>query len=160
VARTVGNGAPDAAGIQVRLQTPGLTTAWSGDTAGCPPDATFEGGTETVLTSLILRTEPSTAGASGAFVDQDGDSCALPLGSAGFGAGAPPAGPIVVPAGAAASPAPYGGGPSMSAAIGQVFSGLGAAGFDIGFVAVTPNGAIATAPAGECTCTATPGCPE
>jgi hypothetical protein len=160
VVRTVGNGAADSNGIHIRLQTPGLTTAWSGDDDGCPTTATFDGGAETVLTSLILRTEPSTAGATGAWVDMDADACALPVGSAGFGNGAPNAGPVNATTATAAAPAPYGGGPSRSAAIGQVFSGLAAAGFDIGFVALTPNGALSVAPADTCSCTPTAGCPE
>src|SRR6185295_4000626 len=120
VVRTLGNGSFDAAGIHFRFVTPELSTAWSGDNAGCPSTATFDAG-ETLLTQLVLQAEPSTAGATGKFEDMNGDSCKRAGG--GF-AGSPGDGPVTVGP-PTVSPMPYGGGDSVSVAIGPVFSGGG-----------------------------------
>jgi len=155
IVRTVGNGTPDASGIQIRLQTPGLSTAWFNDNQGCPPDATFDTG-ESLASQLILATEPTTAGASAGFVDMNGDGCA----SAGSNfTGTPTSrGPYTIGA-PAVLPLPYGGTAFRTAAAGLVFSG--GVLHDIGFIAITPTGApTVVTPAQTCTCNPTPGCPE
>src|SRR5439155_971852 len=84
--------------------------------------------------------EPTTAGATGAFVDLNGDGCRR------VGAGftnlptPPPDGPYTVPGtGPAVLPMPYGGGKFRTATVGAAFSGASPL-FDVGFVAIRPPG--------------------
>ena len=154
-----GNGSADTSGIHFRMLTPGLSTTWS-DTQGCGPDATFDAG-EALINQLNLAAEPTSAGATGAFVDLNGDTCKR----VGFGFnvsvnnndplrnGPYTVGPPTV------IPMPYGGGSFRTVAIGEVFSQAPL--FDIGFVAITPTAAPTfQGPAGSCTCPATRHCPE
>jgi len=164
-----GNGATDAAGIEIRYLTPGVATTWS-DSAGCPANATFDNG-EAPISQLPQAAEPSTAGATGAFVDLNKDGCRR------VGAGftnvpsppreqAAPGVPYTVeggPAGSATSAATamaYGGGKYRTVTIGAAFSGSSPL-FDVGFVAITPTGAPTfQAAGGSCTCPAVHTCPE
>ena len=165
IVRVLGNGSPDAAGIQYRLTTPELSTTWTdgqSPSGTCAAGSTYDDG-ELLVSQIILKAEPSTAGAAGQFVDMNGDSCKR----AGSGFIAPTNaetdGPITVP-GAPTGPArpqPYNGSSgSVAAAVSEVFSGPNSPIRDIGFVAITPNTAIVVAPATSCSCTVTPGCPE
>jgi len=158
VVRTVGNGMPDSNGIQYRLAVPSLSTTWT-DTqspAGtCIQGSIFEAD-ELLVTQLVLNAEFSTAGATGSFRDMNGDSCAAA--GAGFTSfnklgpftiGSPPA-----------APQPYDGSAGSTAvAAGLALSGGGPL-YDIGFLAVLPNGPITRAPAASCSCTPAAGCPE
>src|SRR5439155_153316 len=84
-----------------------------------------------------------------------GDMCTHA--GAGFSS-ASPDGPITVgPLPAAAIP--YGGGNSIPVAAGPVFSGSAPL-FDIGFIAITPNGSPTIVAPESCSCTPVPGCPE
>jgi hypothetical protein len=71
---------------------------------------------------------------------------------------ASPDGPITVAPPTAAA-IPYGGGNSIPVAAGPVFSGSPPL-FDIGFVAITPNGSPTIVAPESCSCTPVPGCPE
>ncbi len=154
VVRTVGNTQPDAPGIQYRITTPEMATVWSDSQNPCPPGSTYDTG-EMLVSQLVLNAEPTTAGATGAFADLNGDMCAHA--GAGF-SNASPDGPITVgPPPAAAIP--YGGGNSIPVAAGPVFSGSAPL-FDIGFIAITPNGSPTIVAPESCSCTPVPGCPE
>lgn len=158
IVRTVGDGFQDSPGIHYRLTTPQLSTAWSGE-ANCNASATFDGGAETILTQLVLQAEATTAGATGVFEDMNGDTCGRALGGSGFGSFGD--GPITL-GNPTIKPMPYGGGDSVSVAVGIVFSGPSAppVAKDLGFVAITPNLAPTVLPAETCMCNAAPGCPE
>ena len=161
----VGGGHHDADGIQVRLTTPELSTTWMDSQSPpgtCANGSTFDDG-ETLISQLVLQAQPTTAGASGSFVDLNGDGCKRA--GAGFisASNAATDGPITVgpaPSGPA-KPQPYDGSAgAVSAAVSEVFSGPNSPIGDIGFVAITPQQPIAVAPARTCTCTPTAGCPE
>src|SRR5207244_3155906 len=138
IVRTIGDGSPDAAGIQYRLTTPELSSTWSDgqSPAGtCANGSTYDDG-ELLVSQLILKAEPTTAGASGSFVDMNGDSCKR-AGSGFISASSPDTdGPITVP-GAPTGPAhpqPYDGSTgSVAAAVSVVFSGPNSPIRDIGF---------------------------
>jgi hypothetical protein len=151
IVRTIGDGSADPAGIHFRFVTPMLSTTWAADGQGCPTNATFDAG-ETLLTQLVLQAEPSSAGASARYVDMDADSCSF--------AGSGFSGPGPVDASAAATPQPYNGssGPT-NVAVGFALSGSFPL-FDIGFVAVIPNGAATVQTSQSCSCTPVTGCPE
>ena len=151
VVRTIGNGTPDANGIQYRFGVRILATSWT-DNQGCMPGATFDAG-ESLTTQLLLNAELSTAGATAAFTDMNGDGCAF------AGAGFTGAGPVTI-APPSVAPVPYAGGTSQAAAAGVALSGSGPLN-DIGFVAIVPNGAPTIVTRTQsCTCNPTPGCPE
>jgi hypothetical protein len=157
VTKTLGDGSSDAPGVHLRLNTPSLSTAWAGDTGGCPTTATFDPG-EFLLTQLPINTESTTAGARAAFVDSglDGDTCDR----AGQGFGTNGSGPVTIPSPPAA-PVPYAtGGGAVSVAASTIFSSQGLAGFDIGYIAVTSNSPITLQSPQACSCTPTAGCPE
>src|SRR5882724_4752541 len=154
VVRTVGNTQPDAPGIQYRITTPEMATVGSDSQNPCPSGSTYDTG-EMLVSQLVLNAEPTTAGATGAFADLNGDMCTHA--GAGFSS-ASPDGPITVgPLPAAAIP--YGGGNSIPVAAGPVFSGSAPL-FDIGFIAITPNGSPTIVAPESCSCTPVPGCPE
>ena len=115
------------------------------------------------MSQLVLKAEPTSAGASGAFVDMNGDGCRRA--GSGFIAPTNPDtdGPITVPGGAAGPlrPQSYDGtvGP-VTGAVSEVFSGPNSPIRDIGFVAITPNAPAVVVTARTCTCTPVAGCPE
>jgi hypothetical protein len=159
-----GDGNPDGAGINFRLITPELSTTWTDSQSppgSCSNGSTFDDG-EILVSQLLLKAEPSTAGASGQFSDLSGDSCARA--GQGFISSANPStnGPIVVSQSPGPlKPQPYNGSTgSVSGAVSVVFSGPNSPIKDIGFVAITPQLAITTTSAASCSCTITPGCPE
>jgi len=163
ITRTLGNSSPDANGIQYRLTTPELSTTWFDSQNPCPANSKFDGGSETLVSQLVLKAEPTTAGATGSFTDQNADGCKR-VGS-GFisPAAAATDGPITVPGAPTgpASPQPYDGSAgSVAAAVSEVFSGTNSPIRDIGFVAITPNQPAVVVPAVTCTCTPVAGCPE
>ena len=153
VVRTQGNGSSDIDGVQIRLSTPEMATVWQ-DVQDCPDGAIFETG-ELLVAQLPLNAEPSTAGASGRFQDLNGDGCARA--GSGFTT-ANQNGPITVGP-PTAQPASYTGSDSMGVAVGPVFSGAGPL-YDIGFVALTPNGPASVVANEACSCTPVAGCPE
>ena len=162
VVTTYGNGHPDANGIHYRLTTPELSTTWSdgqSPSGTCADGSKYDDG-ELLVSQLILKAEPTSAGATGAFVDLNGDGCKRA--GSGFAAGALD-GPITVgPSPGPLRPQPYDGSTgSVSAAVSEVFSGPNSPIRDIGFVAVTPQKPIARLSSTTgCSCTVVPGCPE
>jgi len=166
IVSTIGNGSPDAPGIHYRLTTPELSTTWSDSPDQSPPGTCVNGATydngELLVSQLILQAQPTTAGATGAFVDMNGDGCKRA--GAGFIASTNPAtdGPITVgPSPGPLRPQSYDGTQgAVSGAVSEVFSGPNSPIRDIGFVAITPNMPAVVVPARACSCTVVPGCPE
>jgi hypothetical protein len=164
IVRTIGNGAADAPGIHFRLITPELSTTWQdGQSPGgtCADGSKFDDG-EGLISQIVIKAEPTSAGASGAFVSlgPTGDTCKRA--GTGFTA-ALPDGPINVqgaPAGPARPQSYDGTVGSVTTAVSEVFSGPNSPIRDIGFVAITPNMPAAIVPPVACNCTITPGCPE
>ena len=164
ITSSIGNGSPDANGIHYRLTTPELSTTWTdgqSPSGSCANGSTFDDG-ELLVSQLVLQAQPTTAGASGQFVDLNGDGCKRA--GAGFISGTNPStdGPITVgPSPGPLRPQPYDGSAgAVSAAVSIVFSGPNSPIRDIGFVAITPQQPIATHSAVSCSCSPTPGCPE
>ena len=165
IVSTIGNNSPDTNGIQFRLTTPELSTTWTdgqSPSGTCANGSTYDDG-ELLVSQLVLKAEPTSAGASGAFVDMNGDGCRRA--GSGFIAPTNPDtdGPITVPGGAAGPlrPQSYDGtvGP-VTGAVSEVFSGPNSPIRDIGFVAITPNSPAVVVTARTCTCTPVAGCPE
>ena len=164
VVRTVGNGQPDVAGIHYRLAVPSVSTTWQDaqSPAGeCDQGSTFDDG-ELLVTQLVLNAEFTTAGATGSFADLNGDGCARA--GAGFTnfnrngpftLGSPPAMPQPYDASSCTPDSVC----SVAVAAGVALTGGGPL-FDVGFIAVLPNGPITRAPAESCSCTQSTGCPE
>src|SRR5439155_20931958 len=128
----------------------------------CANGSTYDDG-ELLVSQIVLKAEPTSAGASGAFVDMNGDGCRR----AGSGFIAPTHaetdGPITLPGGAAGPLRlqSYDGtvGP-VTGAVSDVFSGPNSPIRDIGFVAITPNQPGVVVPAITCSCTPVAGCPD
>src|SRR5207247_1681491 len=77
IVRTIGNSSPDTNGIQFRLTTPELSTTWTDGQSPpgtCADGSTYDDG-ELLVSQIVLKAEPTSAGASGAFVDMNGDGC-------------------------------------------------------------------------------------
>jgi len=162
IVETVGDGNPDADGIHFRLVTPEISTTWTdrqSPSGTCASGSTFDDG-ELLVSQIVIKAEPTSAGASGSFADLNGDGCKRA--GSGFATGIAD-GPITVP-GAPAGPArpqSYDGTTgSVTTAVSEVFSGSNSPIRDIGFVAITPNMPAVVVPAQACSCTVAPGCPE
>src|SRR5437870_9192670 len=127
-----------------------------------PNGSTYDDG-ELLVSQIVLKAEPTSAGASGSFVDMNGDGCRRA--GSGFIAPTNPDtdGPIAVPGAPAGplKPQSYDGtvGP-VTGAVSEVFSGPNSPIRDIGFVAITPNMPAVVVPTRACSCTVVPGCPE
>src|SRR5206468_2933141 len=96
IVETVGDGNPDADGIHFRLVTPELSTTWTdgqSPSGTCASGSTFDDG-ELLVSQIVIKAEPTSAGASGSFADLNGDGCKRA--GTGFTA-ALPDGPITVP---------------------------------------------------------------
>jgi len=165
IVRTVGGCPVDADGIHFRLVTPELSTTWTDGQSPpgtCANGSTYDDG-ELLVSQLILKAEPTTAGATGSFGDLNGDGCKRA--GAGFisATNSQTDGPIFVP-GAPTGPArpqSYDGTQgSVSAAVSEVFSGSNSPIRDIGFVAVTPQMPVVVVSPVSCSCTVQPDCPE
>ncbi|HJQ84251.1 MAG TPA: hypothetical protein VKA21_09260, partial [Candidatus Binatia bacterium] len=165
ILRTLGNGAADASGIHFRLTTPELSTTWTDNQSNpgeCATGSTFDDG-EVLVSQILIKAEPTTAGASGAFIDQNADSCRRAGNGFISAANAQTDGPITVP-GAPAGPArpqSYDGTVgAVTTAVSEVFSGPNSPIRDIGFVAITPNLPATVIATQACSCTPVAGCPE
>src|SRR5207302_4227086 len=131
-----------------------------------PPGSCANGATydemELLISQLVLQAQPTTAGATGSFIDMNGDGCRR----AGQGfidaTNAATDGPITVgPSPGPLKPQPFDGSSgAVSGAVSEVFSGPNSPIKDIGFVAITPNMPAVVVPARACNCTVVPGCPE
>ena len=165
ILRTQGNGSNDANGIQFRFVTPELSTTWTDNQSNageCAAGSIYDDG-EVLISQLLIKAEPTSAGASGSFTDLSGDGCARAGNGFISAANASTNGPITVPGAPAGPlrPQSYDGtvGP-VTGAVSEVFSGPNSPIKDIGFVAITPNMPAAVAPAASCSCTLANGCPE
>src|SRR5438128_11586872 len=77
IVSTIGNGSPDANGIHYRLTTPELSTTWTdgqSPSGTCANGSTYDDG-ELLVSQLVLQAQPTTAGATGSFIDINGDGC-------------------------------------------------------------------------------------
>jgi hypothetical protein len=164
IIETIGDGTDDAAGIHFRLITPELSTTWTDSQSPmgtCAAGSKFDDG-EGLISQLLLKAEPTSAGASGSFTELGPTGSTCKRAGSGFTA-ALPDGPITVP-GAPAGPArpqSYDGTVgSVTSAVSVVFSGPNSPIRDIGFVAITPNQPAVIVPDVACSCTIVPGCPE
>jgi hypothetical protein len=141
-----GDGAPDGAGVHVRLDIPARSITWIDDDAGCPDaDGVFDPGTDSLAADFPFILSPTTATASAAFVDKNGDGCAR--------AGAGPGGPVILRGTPAPGPCCVVGQDSVLVAVGIAFSG-GTPLYDLIFQSETPTRVVACeppVPLGECT---------
>ena len=168
IVRTIGNGSADAPGVHFRLNTPELSTTWMDSNNPCPDGSTFDDSEKLGLVSqLIIKAEPTSAGASGAFVDMNGDSCKRA--GAGFTTSSrlDTDGPITVPGATdspiagPARPQSYDGTQgAVTVTVSEVLSGPNSPIRDIGYVAITPVMPAQVVAAQSCSCNVTPGCPE
>lgn len=161
VTRCVGNGTCDSDGIQYRFAVPSLSTTWKDAQNPCPTDAKFDS-TEGLITQIVLNAEFTTAGASGGFIDLNGDGCSVA--GAGFTnfdktgpftIGSPPAVPQPYDSSTCPADAPC----SIAVTVGEALTGKGPL-FDTGFVAALSNGPMTRLPKEVCPCTGVTGCPE
>ena len=75
--------------VAVQFDAPAHSRTWQ-DSLGCPGDGVYNGAVDTLITEFDFILSPTSGLATGAFVDDNApfpnDGCALPTGSAGFGA--------------------------------------------------------------------------
>src|SRR2546428_4522851 len=118
-----GRAAPEGTGTHSRLTPPELSTTWTdgqSPSGTCANGSTYDDG-ELLVSQLVLQAQPTTAGATGSFIDMNGDGCKRA--GQGFIAATNAAtdGPITVgPSPGPLKPQPYNGsaGP-VSAAVGR-----------------------------------------
>jgi hypothetical protein len=83
---TVVSAGGNANAIANILDIPAHSRTWQ-DAAGCPGNGVYNPADgDTLVTEFDFILSPTTGQATGAFVDKNADGCALPVGSAGFGA--------------------------------------------------------------------------
>jgi hypothetical protein len=128
----------------------------------CPQGSKFDDG-EGLISQLVIKAEPTSAGASGSFTELGPTGSTCKRAGSGF-TSALPDGPITVPGaleGGPARPQSYDGTVgSVTTAVSVVFSGPNSPIRDIGFVAITPNASAVVVAPQACSCTVVPGCPE
>ena len=133
----------DPAKIGSLLDIPAHSRTWQ-DAAGCPGNGVFdlaEG--DTLITEFDFILSPTTGQATGAFVDKNADGCALPTGSAGFGAAsaecaAGASGPCSATGVQANGPCCHVGEAITTATVGIAFSNSFPL-YDLGFINVIPT---------------------
>jgi hypothetical protein len=129
--------------VQTRLDVPAHSRTWQ-DSLGCPGDGVYnpvDG--DTLVTEFDFILSPTTGVASGAWVDMNLNGCALPGGSAGFGAPSPQcaagaAGPCSATGSPAAGPCCVVGQATTTATVGEAFSNSFPL-YDLGFINVIPS---------------------
>jgi hypothetical protein len=125
------------------LDIPAHSRTWQ-DSAGCPGDGIYNPADgDSIITEFDFVLSPTTGQASGAFVDKNADGCALPAGSAGFGApsaecGSGAAGPCNATGVQANGPCCVIGDTTTTALVGEAFSNSFPL-YDLGFISVTPS---------------------
>jgi hypothetical protein len=132
------------------LDIPAHSRTWQ-DSAGCPGDGIYnpvDG--DTLVTEFDFILSPTTGNATGAFVDKNADGCALPAGSAGFGApspecGAGAAGPCSASGSQGTGPCCVVGDTITTATVGIAFSNSFPL-YDLGFINVVPTTVSACGP--------------
>ena len=129
--------------LAVQLDIPAHSRTWQ-DAAGCPGNGIYNAGEGDVLiTEFDFILSPTTGVATGAFVDKNADGCALPGGSAGFGApsaqcSAGAAGPCTASGVQADGPCCTVGQSTTVATVGAAFSNSFPL-YDLGFINVVPS---------------------
>jgi hypothetical protein len=112
---------------------------------------------DTLVTEFDFILSPTTGQATGAFVDKNADGCALPAGSAGFGApsaecAAGAAGPCCASGAQATGPCCVVGQTLTTATVGMAFSNSFPL-YDLGFINVVPTTVSSCGAASSSTCT-------
>jgi hypothetical protein len=169
---TRGDGEPDRAGVQLRLDIPVESVTWSDADLNCPDDdRVYDAGTDTLVTRFRFILGPTTASSSSDFVDLNGDGCSVAgngpdhtkrcsndhsrpcVANAHCAGGTCEDGPLAgVPA---PGPCCSVGQPTTTVATGIAFS-AGAPLYDLTFSNQTPSSVTACLPAvGGATCTVT-----
>src|SRR2546428_11438917 len=72
-----GRAAPEGTGTHSRLTPPELSTTWTdgqSPSGTCANGSTYDDG-ELLVSQLVLQAQPTTAGATGSFIDMNGDGC-------------------------------------------------------------------------------------
>jgi hypothetical protein len=147
----------DGTKVVTRLDLPAHSITWQ-DAAGCPGNGIYNPGEgDSLVTEFDFILSPTTGLATGAFVDKNADGCALPAGSAGFGAPSPQcaagaAGPCTASGSEAAGPCCTVGQPTTVATAGMAFSNSFPL-YDLGFINVIPSSVTACGTPGTDTCT-------
>jgi hypothetical protein len=117
----------DAGKVSTRFDMPAHFRMWQ-DYAGCPGDGTYNPAYgDTLIEEFDIMLGLTTGTASGQFADQNGDGCALPSGSGGFGPPSPQCGagllgPCSVTGTEALGPCCLGGQSATLVAVGISFS--------------------------------------
>ena len=125
------------------LDIPAHSRTWQ-DSLGCPGDGTYnppDG--DTLITEFDFVLSPTTGTATGQFVDKNGDGCALPGGSSGFGApsaecGSGASGPCSAAGAQGNGPCCVVGQTITTATVGIAFSDSFPL-YDLGFINVVPT---------------------
>jgi hypothetical protein len=129
--------------VAVQLDIPAHSRTWQ-DSGGCPGDGIYNPADgDALITEFDFILSPTTGQATGAFVDKNADGCALPLGSAGFGApstqcAAGASGPCTVSGVQADGPCCVVGQATTIATVGEAFSDSFPL-YDLGFINVVPS---------------------
>jgi hypothetical protein len=148
-------------GVITRLNVPAHSRTWQ-DSLGCPGDGVYnpvDG--DTLVTEFDFILAPTTGVATGAFVDMaPTNGCALPGGSAGFGAPSPQcaagaAGPCTASGSPAPGPCCVVGQATTTATVGEAFSNSFPL-YDLGFINVIPSTVSACGTPGSDTCVLDP----
>jgi hypothetical protein len=129
--------------VTTQLDIPAHSRTWQ-DSLGCPGDGVYNPADgDTLVTEFDFILSPTTGNATGAFVDKNADGCALPAGSAGFGAPSPQcaagsSGPCSASGSPAAGPCCSVGQATTVATVGEAFSNSFPL-YDLGFINVVPS---------------------
>jgi hypothetical protein len=127
---TRGNGTCDGPGVHTQLDLPGQSITWVDADGGCPDaDGVFDEGADTLVTNFSFILSPTTAEATAAFVDKNGDGCAK--------AGNGPTGPVTLTGSPAPGPCCQVGQQTTVVSVGAAFTG-GAPLFDLIFSSSVP----------------------
>lgn len=173
---TRGNTVCDGAGVQLQIDLPANSLTWLDADGDCPDlDGAYDAGTDSLITQFDFILSPTTAAATAAYVEKNGDACTR----AGAGPNAnkvcsndnqkPCGGDSDCPIGGTCVVGPLHGSPALGpccvvgqtnkiAAAGIAFTG-GAPLFDILFQSSIPNRVVSCGPwpgPGSCTLTTDP----
>jgi hypothetical protein len=159
---TVRSAGGDANKVVTTLDIPAHSRTWQ-DAAGCPGDGVYNPADgDTLVTEFDFILSPTTGQASGAFVDMNANGCALPTGSAGFGApsaecASGASGPCTASGSEAFGPCCTVGQSTTVATVGMAFSNSFPL-YDLGFINVIPStiSACGTPGTNDCTLTTNP----
>jgi hypothetical protein len=143
---TRGDGTCNPSGVvHVLLDIPGSSITWNDADFECPDaDGVFDPGTDLLVTEFTFILSPTTATATGQFVDKNADGCAK--------AGNGPTGPVALTGAPSAGPCCVVGQSQTVVAVGVAFSG-GSPLYDLIFRSTTPAAITQCNPyPGDATC--------